>query len=214
MADWKACEQLLGDGVLDLDLSVSARAQRDLIRYLQELETWNASYNLTAVREPVEMVVKHLLDSLVVLPHLGESRSLLDVGTGAGLPGIVLALCVPRIEVTVLDSNGKKAAFLRHCVRSLDIKNVQVVQSRVEDYRPSPLFDTVISRAFAALDDYVATAGHCCADGGRVLAMMGAAPDEAMLNKVQGFNLQNLMPLQVPGLAAERHLAVLTRGLI
>lgn len=212
--DWKTGEQLLADGIADLDLSVSARAQRDMMRYLQELETWNRSYNLTAVREPAEMVVKHLLDSLAVLPHLGEGRRLLDVGTGAGLPGIPLALCGQRLEVTLLDSNGKKAAFLRHCVRSLELKNVQVVQSRVEDFTAPQGFELVISRAFAALDDYVATAGHCCADGGRLLAMLGTAPGEALLDNLRGFSLQALMPLQVPGLGAERHLAVLARGLI
>lgn len=212
--EWKTAEQLLADGVVDLELSVSARAQRDMIAYLRELETWNASYNLTAIRAPVEMVVKHLLDSLAVLPYLGEAKHLLDVGTGAGLPGIPLAICLPRLEVTLLDSNGKKAAFLRHCVRSLGLKNVQVVQGRVEAHVPAKGFDVVISRAYAALDDFIATAGHCCADDGRVLAMMGAAPDAALLENVQGFNCQNVAALPIPGLGAERHLAILARGLI
>ncbi len=212
--EWKTAEQLLADGVADLELSVSVRAQREMMSYLRELDTWNGSYNLTAIREPIEMVVKHLLDSLAVLPHLGEARSLLDVGTGAGLPGIPLAICMPRLDVTLLDSNGKKAAFLRHCVRSLGLKNVHVVQSRVEEYQPTQLFDNVISRAYAALDDYLATAGHCCKDGGRVLAMLGTAPDEALLQKLTGFSVQSLSALQVPGLGAERHLAVLMRGLI
>lgn len=212
--DWKTSEELLADGIADLELSVSARAQKGMIRYLQELETWNRSYNLTAIREPVQMVVKHLLDSLAVLPYLGEGRSLLDVGTGAGLPGIPLALCLPRLEVTVLDSNGKKAAFLRHCVRSLELKNVQVAQTRVEDYRPAQPFATVISRAFAALDGFTSLAGHCCADSGQMLAMLGARPDDEVLNAVSGFSLQRLESLRVPGLDADRHIAVLSRSLI
>lgn len=212
--DWKSSEQLLADGIADLELSVSARARTGMIRYLQELETWNRSYNLTAIREPAQMVVKHLLDSLTVLPYLGEGRSLLDVGTGAGLPGLIIALCTPRLEVTVLDSNGKKAAFLRHCVRSLELKNVQVAQTRVEDYRPGQGFATVISRAFAALDSFTVAAGHCCADSGQMLAMLGARPGDEVLQAVSGFTLQRLESLSVPGLAAERHIAVLTRGLI
>ncbi|MGB1581422.1 MAG: 16S rRNA (guanine(527)-N(7))-methyltransferase RsmG [Nevskiales bacterium] len=212
--DWKTSEDLLADGVADLAVSVSVRAQKDMIRYLQELAAWNRSYNLTAIREPAQMVVKHLLDSLAVLPYVGEGRSLLDVGTGAGLPGLVLGMCLPRLDVTVLDSNGKKAAFLRHCVRSLDLKNVQVAQTRVEDYRPQSGFATVISRAFAALDEFTASAGHCCADDGQMLAMLGMRPDEAVLNAVSGFSLQRLEPLTVPGLAAERHVAVLSRSLI
>lgn len=213
-SDWKTSEQLLADGIADLEVSVSARARMGMIRYLQELETWNRSYNLTAIREPVQMVVKHLLDSLIVLPYLGEGRSLLDVGTGAGLPGIPLALCMPRLEVTLLDSNGKKAAFLRHCVRSLELKNVQVAQTRVEDYRPGRPFATVISRAFAALDAFTDAARHCCADDGQMLAMLGAHPADDVLQAVSGFSLQRLEPLHVPGLAAERHIAVLSRSLI
>ncbi len=212
--DWKAAEVLLADGVADLELSVSVRAQAAMIRYLQELVLWNRSYNLTAVREPAQMVVKHLLDSLAVLPYLGEGRSLLDVGTGAGLPGIPLALCLPRLEVTLLDSNGKKAAFLRHCLRSLELKNVQVAQTRVEDFKPAKRFDTVISRAFAAPDEFVAAAGHCCDDQGQILAMLGMAVDEPLGQGMHGFSLQRMEPLVIPGLAAERHIAVLRRGLL
>ncbi|MDX1496647.1 MAG: 16S rRNA (guanine(527)-N(7))-methyltransferase RsmG [Salinisphaeraceae bacterium] len=212
--DWKTSEDLLADGIADLAVSVSARAQKDMIRYLQELVAWNRSYNLTAIREPAQMVVKHLLDSLAVLPYLGEGRSLLDVGTGAGIPGLVLAMCMPRMEVTVLDSNGKKAAFLRHCVRSLELKNVQVAQTRVEDYRPQSGFATVISRAFAALDAFTVSAGHCCADSGQMLAMLGTKPEDSVLQAVSGFSLQRLEVLNVPGLAAERHIAVLSRSLI
>lgn len=213
-SDWKLCGELLADGVADLDVAVSQRAQRDMLRYLQELQTWNGSYNLTAVREPVQMVVKHLLDSLAVLPHLGEGRRLVDVGTGAGLPGLVLAMALPKLEVSLLDSNGKKAAFLRHCMRSLELRNVQVIQSRVEDYKPAKAFDTVISRAFAAANAFVAAAGHLCADEGQILAMLGTEPDAQHLEGLGVFALRSMQPLQVPGLAAERHIAVLKRGLI
>lgn len=210
--DWRQCGQLLADGIEDLELKVSARVRGDLMRYLQELATWNRTYNLTAVRDPVQMVVKHLLDSLVVLPHLGTGR-VIDVGSGAGLPGIPLALTLPKNEYTLLDSNGKKAAFMRHVVRTLGLKHVQVIQSRAEDYQPAAAFDTVISRACAAVNDLINMGGHLCDNQGRVVAMLGKAPDRS-LEVPSPFRLATVERLQVPGLAAERHLAILERALI
>lgn len=210
--DWRLSGQLLADGIEDLELKVSARVRGDLMRYLQELVTWNRTYNLTAVRDPIQMVVKHLLDSLSVLPYLGAGR-VIDVGSGAGLPGIPLAMTAPRNEYVLLDSNGKKAAFMRHAARTLGLKHVQVIQSRAEDYQPSPAFDTVISRACAAVNDLINLGGHLCGNQGRVLAMLGKAP-EAGIEVAPPFRLADVCQLEVPGLAAERHLAILERALL
>lgn len=210
--DWRQCGQLLADGIVDLDLQISVRVRGELMRYLQELVQWNRTYNLTAVRDPLQMVVKHLLDSLSVLPSLRPGR-VVDVGSGAGLPGIPLALTAPRNEYVLMDSNGKKAAFMRHIVRTLGLKHVQVVQERAEDYQPVAGFDTVISRACAAVNDLVDIAGHLCDNQGQVLAMLGKAPEEGA-EVPPPFRMAEVKVLQVPGLAAERHLAVLERALI
>ncbi len=210
--DWRLCGQMLEDGVLDLEIKVSARVRGELMRYIQELVQWNRTYNLTAVRDPLQMVVKHLLDSLSVLPYLGTGR-IVDVGSGAGIPGIPLALAAPRNEYVLIDSNGKKAAFMRHVVRRLGLKHVQVVQSRSEDYQPEQAFDTVISRACAAVEDLVSVGGHLCGNDGRILAMLGKAPG-AGAEVPSPFRQAEVINLQVPGLAAERHLAILERALL
>lgn len=210
--DWRLCRQILEDGVLDLEIKVSARVRGELMRYIQELVQWNRTYNLTAVRDPVQMVVKHLLDSLSVLPHLGAGR-VADVGSGAGIPGIPLALASPRNEFVLIDSNGKKAAFMRHVVRTLGLKHVQVIQSRSEDYQPDQAFDTVVSRACAAVEDLVRVGGHLCGNEGRILAMLGKAPADGA-EVPSPFRLADVISLQVPGLAAERHLAILERALL
>ncbi len=210
--DWRECGHILADGIIDLDLKVSARVRGELMRYIQELLQWNRTYNLTAVRDPLQMVVKHLLDSLSVLPDLGSGR-IVDVGSGAGIPGIPLALAAPRNEYVLLDSNGKKAAFMRHIVRTLGLKHVQVIQSRAEDYEPQAAFDTVISRACASVEDLIAVGGHLCGNDGRILAMLGKAPEEGQ-PVPSPFRLAALKSLQVPGLAAERHLAILERALL
>lgn len=210
--DWRECGQILADGILDLDIKVSARVRGDLMRYLQELVTWNKTYNLTAVRDPVQMVVKHLLDSLSVLPHLARGR-IADVGSGAGLPGIPLAMTAPRNEYVLIDSNGKKAAFMRHIVRTLGLKHVQVIQERAEDYQPATAFDTVVSRACAAVEDLVTVGGHLCGNEGRILAMLGKAPEDGM-EVPPPFRMAAVEAIHVPGLAAERHLAILERALI
>ncbi|GEM_PF-227041 len=210
--DWRHCGQLLADGIADLDLTVSAKARGDLMRYLQELVQWNKTYNLTAVRDPVQMVVKHLLDSLSVLPYIGKGQ-IADVGSGAGLPGIPLSLVAPRNEYILIDSNGKKAAFMRHVVRRFGLKHVRVLQTRAEDYQPDLPFDTVVSRACAAVEDLVGVAGHLCGPQSRMLAMLGKVPAE-LPDTVAGFRLASVEALQVPGLSAERHLAILERALI
>lgn len=214
--DWQACSRRLAEGLAALDLAGTDLAGRLLV-YLKELVRWNQAYNLTAVRDPCDMVSKHLLDSLVVLPHLHGQR-LIDVGSGAGLPGIPLALADPTREFVLLDSNGKKAAFMRHVVRTLGLAQVEVVHARVEDYARTAGgggFDSVLSRAFTSLAEMLELAGPLCRLHGRVLAMKGQFPEdelEELRHAPTGFELEAVIPLQVPELAAERHLVLFSRA--
>lgn len=198
-------------------LDLPASLGDDLIRYLQELLQWNQAYNLTAIREPQEMVTKHLLDSLVVLPHL-HGNAVIDVGSGAGLPGLVLALADRSKSYVLLDSNGKKAAFMRHAVRTLGLKQVEVVHARVEDFAATTgggRFDSVLSRAFSSLAEMLELAGPLCALHGKVLAMKGLFPEdelEDLRHAASGFEVEAVLPLRVPGLAAERHLVLFSRA--
>ena len=180
-----------------------------LLKYLGELVLWNKAYNLTSVREPVEMVTRHLLDSLAVLPHV-EGRTL-DVGTGAGLPGIPLALANPALNVTLLDSNGKKTRFLRHAQRTLPLTNVEVVEARAEKFQPPARFDTIISRAFSSLEDFLGHTAHLGADGARWLAMKGKLDPAELAAVPKGFEIRERLTLAVPGLDEERHLVVALR---
>ena len=179
-----------------------------LLKYLGELVIWNKAYNLTAVREPAEMVTRHLLDSLAVLPHV-QGR-VLDVGTGAGLPGVPLALANPALNVTLLDSNGKKARFLRNVQRSLPVTNVEVVEARAETYVPPALFDTVISRAFASLGEFLAATARLGARNGRWLAMKGKLDAKELAEVPPGFRVEQEIQLKVPGLDEARHLIIVT----
>ena len=179
--------------------------------YLDLLVKWNAAYNLTAVRDRAEMVPRHIEDSLAILPYL-QGRTVLDVGTGAGLPGLVLAIADPARDYTVLDSNGKKARFCEYAVDTLGLRNAQVVQARAENYRPAALFDTVVSRAFASVAGFVNAAGALCAEDGRLLAMKGARPDDELAALPAGWTVDAVHALRVPGLAAERHVAVLRKA--
>ena len=198
----------LAAGIAALDLVVEPEAQQRMLDYLLLVEKWNKAYNLTAVREPAKMLTHHLLDSLSVLPHLRGDR-LLDVGSGAGLPGIPLALARPEWEFTLLDSSHKKTTFLRQAVIELGLTNVEVVCDRVETW-PSPQpFNTVVSRAFSDLPEFLALAGKLCAKTGVVVAMKGVYPHEELAQVPKDFQLCNVVPLNVPGLGAERHAAVL-----
>lgn len=172
------------------------------------LAKWNGTYNLTAVRDPLEMVTRHLLDSLVMVAFLRGAR-VLDVGTGPGLPGIPLAVARPDLGFTLLDANAKKTRFVVQAVGELALKNVEVVQSRVEKYHPSRTFDTVVSRAFASIADMLAHARHLCAPGGRFLAMKGAYPEEELTALPAGYD-HEVVPLAVPGLDAARHVVIVT----
>ena len=198
----------LAAGIAALNVNVAAGAQQRMLDYLALVEKWNQAYNLTAVREPGKMLTHHLLDSLSVLPHVIGNR-ILDVGSGAGLPGIPLALARPEWRVTLLDANHKKATFLRQVAIELKLDNVEVVCERVEAWTPPQLFDTVVSRAFSDLPEFLALAGRLCARTGIVIAMKGIYPHEELAQVPREFLLRNVVSLRVPGLDAERHAALL-----
>lgn len=201
----------LQQGLAELSLSATQQQQQQLLDYLQLLIKWNKAYNLTAIRDPQAMLVQHLLDSLVILPHVPEGR-LLDVGTGAGLPGLLLAIMQPQRAVTLLDSNGKKTRFLQQAVHTLGLSRVEVVHSRVEDYQPPQLFQVIVSRAYAAMATFTIQCEHLCAPEGRFLAMKGVYPTDELADLAASYHVQQVHELQVPGLAAQRHLVVLTLG--
>lgn len=211
--DWDACLAELTAGARVLRVRTSKDARAAMIDYLKHLESWSGTYNLTAVRQPEAMVVRHLLDSLSAAPYL-QGDSFVDVGSGAGLPGIPLALARPNKTAALVESSGKKAAFIRHVVRALSMSGVEVVQSRSEDYRPAQGFTTVICRAFASVPQALYLAGHLCAPGGRVVLMKGRDPTEELAERPAGFRVREVSALTVPGLDAERHVAVLEPGLL
>jgi 16S rRNA (guanine527-N7)-methyltransferase len=182
-----------------------------LLAYLDLLARWNRSYNLTAVRDPREMVPRHLLDSLAMDAYLDGIASLADLGTGPGLPGIPLAIARPQLRVTLVEANGKKARFLREAVRTLGLANAEVAESRIEALDRTGAFDAITARALATLPQILAFGGHLLAPGGRLLAMKGARPDEEIAALPRGWRLQTLHRLTVPGLDGERHLVVVGR---
>lgn len=179
-----------------------------LADFLRLLAKWNQAYNLTSVRDPHDMVVRHLLDSLVALPFLAGTR-ILDVGCGAGLPGIPLALAAPDREFTLLDSGIKKIRFVRQAVMELKIPNVRAEHVRLEDYAPMQPFDTIICRAFSSLAEFAAGCGRLLAGGGRLLAMKGRLPADELAALPAPWVVREVAPLRVPGLDAERHMVVL-----
>ena len=200
-------ELRLADGCAELGLSVPVETQRKLLDYLALIVKWNRVHNLTAVRDSAKMVSAHLLDSLAVAPHL-KAGTVLDVGSGAGLPGIPLALLWPQTRVTLLDSNHKKATFLRQAVIELGIKNTDVISERVESWQTPHKFDLVISRAFSDLPEFLRLAGkHVSADG-TIAAMKGIYPHEELAQIPPDYKLRTVEPLKIPGMPAERHLVL------
>ena len=198
----------LADGVRTLGIDLSAEAIARFERYLDLLEKWNAVINLTAVRERSRMVTLHLLDSLTVVPRLAGKTRLLDVGSGAGMPGIPLAIALPQLQVTLLEANQKKAAFLRQARLELGLDNVQVVAERVEQWQTDERFDAVVSRAFSDLPDFVASARRLLAPDGSIIAMKGVVPFEE-ISRLSPDLVPEVVPVAVPHLSAERHLIVI-----
>jgi len=209
MAERDRLRHRLDDGLalLGLDLPDAIRSQ--LIAYVELLARWNAAYNLTAVRDPGDMIARHLLDSLAIVPYV-SGATLADLGSGPGLPGIPLALVAPQRQVTLVDSNGKKARFLREAVRSLKLVNVRVIEGRVQDVPGQ--FDCVTARAFATLADMLDWAGGLLAQDGRWLAMKGKLTDEEIAAVPAGFHIEQVVTLDVPAVEGERHLIVVRRA--
>lgn len=201
----------LAAGVLGLGLALDDHQLDSLLTLLAELADWNTRFNLTAIRDPEQMLHKHLLDSLVVLPYLGGG-SVADVGTGAGFPGLPLAIADPARQYTLIEATGKKARFVSHAVERLGLKNVTVVHARAEAWRAPAPFDRVLARALGSLADFVRVAGHLCAPRGRLLAMKGRQPAAEIAALPRGWRLLASHQLRVPGLEAERHLLELGRA--
>jgi len=201
----------LAGGVAALGLDVDAAAQTKLLAYIALLDKWNRTHNLTAIREPERMITHHLLDALATLPHLPEAEMLrlIDVGSGGGLPGVPLAIARPQWRVTLLDSNRKKAAFLRQAVAELALANVSVAGIRAEHYVPETPFDVAISRAFADLAEFAAAARHLVRPGGHLFAMKGLYPRDELKALSCVFQVVAVPALEVPGLGAERHLVIM-----
>ncbi len=196
-----------GLDALSLDTALAA----PLLDYLALLARWNAAYNLTAIRDPREMIGKHLLDSLAMQLFVRELGTLADLGTGAGLPGIPLAIATPSLRVTLVESNGKKARFLREAVRRLGLANADVAESRIEAFRPATAFDAITARALATLPLILQLGGHLLKADGRLLAMKGVLPSDEIAALPAGWRLAAVHPLRVPGLDAERHLMDIVR---
>ncbi|MGP1666681.1 MAG: 16S rRNA (guanine(527)-N(7))-methyltransferase RsmG [Rhodanobacter sp.] len=209
MTSRDALQTRLEQGINALGLTLPPDAVPQLLAYQALLERWNAAYNLTAVRDPAEMITRHLLDSLAILPFV-QGDSLADLGTGPGLPGIPLAIAAPGRKILLVDSNGKKVRFLREAIRSLKLTGVSALQSRVEDV--SGQFDCITARAFASLADMLGWGGHLLAADGIWLAMKGKQPDDELPGVPQGFAVRGIHTLVVPGLDAERRLVVLGRS--
>jgi len=197
--------KLLHSGIREANLSIPDPIQAKLLDYIEYLDKWNAVHNLTSVRDPLEMIHRHILDSLVVLPFLPQGR-VLDLGTGAGLPGIPLALSQPDRQFVLLDSNQKKINFVQHMILSLELRNTLVVCSRAESYQPKDLFDLVISRAFGSLKEFVRFSKHLCKRDGRMIAMKGVVSTSEIEEISMDTVIEKIENLKVPGSEALRTL--------
>lgn len=192
----------------EASISLTDHQKNQLVAYVDMLHKWNKAYNLTSVRDPDEMLVRHILDSIVVAPYLQGLR-FIDVGTGPGLPGIPLAIVLPGAHFTLLDSLGKRVRFLRQVQHELKLENITPVQSRVEAYPSEPPFDGVISRAFASLNDMVSWCHHLPGEEGRFYALKGQLPGDEIASLPDDFSVESVEKLLVPQLEGERHLVII-----
>lgn len=199
----------LRQGLTELGLDANTLAP-PLLDYLALLHRWNRTYNLTAIRDPAEMVTRHLLDSLAMHAHVALG-TLADLGTGPGLPGIPLAIAHPGLRVTLVESNGKKARFMREAVRQLGLGNARVAESRAEALDEPAAYDNLTARAMDTLAGIIAVGGHLLKPGGALLAMKGVRPDEEIAALPAGWSVEAIHPLRVPGLVGERHLVIVRR---
>ena len=209
---YQELDKLLLDSITKLKLEISADQRHKLMLYLDKLLFWNKAYNLTAIKQPKEALIKHIIDCLAILPHL-KSGKLLDIGTGAGLPGVVIAICEPNREVTVLDSNQKKIRFIRQSVSELKLTNVTPVASRIENFGPQEheKFEVITSRAFASLTDFVEAAEPRLAQDGWLQAMKGLIPEPEDINALVDEWQIDHIALDVPHLHETRHLTELVK---
>jgi 16S rRNA (guanine527-N7)-methyltransferase len=198
----------LGQLLAAAGIELPDHQKQQLVDYVGLLHKWNKAYNLTSVRDPMEMLVRHILDSIVVEPHLQGAR-FIDVGTGPGLPGIPLAIVRPDAHFTLLDSLGKRVRFLRQVQHELGLENVTPVQSRVEEWPAEPPFDGVISRAFASLNDMVSWCHQLPGEGGAFYALKGVRPDDEISSLPASVSVQQVVKLDVPELDGERHLVII-----
>jgi 16S rRNA (guanine527-N7)-methyltransferase len=201
-------ETELAQGLQTLGITTTYEVRRKLLDYLALIDKWNHVYNLTGVREPAKMLTHHVLDSVAIAPHL-DRYTILDVGSGAGLPGIPVALVRPQMQVTLLDSAQKKSTFQQQAVIELGLNNVEVVNARLESWDTGRVFDTVVSRAYAEIAGFVAAAARLCASGGMLAAMKGAYPSDELAHIPADYAVARVIQLEVPGLAAERHLVLI-----
>jgi 16S rRNA (guanine527-N7)-methyltransferase len=201
----------LVDSAAQLDIALSETQAGQMMRLLDELDDWNQRMNLTAIRERGQQITKHLLDSLAVLPWVRGTR-IADVGTGAGFPGLPLAIANPAAHFTLIDSTAKKLKFIEHVVQLLGLANVATVHVRAESFQPRERFDCVLSRAVGPIETFVKWSGHLCGGGGRLLAMKGRYPQEELAKLPNGWKLAAVHRLNVPGLDEERHLVEICRS--
>jgi 16S rRNA (guanine527-N7)-methyltransferase len=210
--DRKALAQVLEEGIVEMRLDVSPAQREQLMDYLGLMFKWNSVYNLTSLRDPMQMVTHHLLDSLAAVPAFSHAHNVLDVGSGGGLPGVVLAIVRPDMKVSMIDTVHKKTAFLTQVKAELGLANVTVYTLRVEQLTVSDKFDVITSRAFADLSDFVNWSSHLLAKGGRYIALKGVAPEEERQRLPEDWRVTGVQALQVPRLGAERHLVFIERA--
>lgn len=200
----------LSKAAAQMSISLSAAQGESLLKLLNELNDWNQRINLTAIRDPQQQLSKHLLDSLSIQPYL-RGRYIADIGTGAGFPGLPLAVINPDKEFLLIDSINKKLRFVEHAAAVMQLSNVSVLHTRAQDYRPARLFDGVVSRAMGSIENFVLWCGHLCAPQGRLLAMKGRYPKEELAAVPKGWRVVAVHELKIPGLDEQRHLVELCR---
>jgi 16S rRNA (guanine527-N7)-methyltransferase len=188
--------------------SINEITSKKLVEYVLLLHKWNQIHNLTSIRDPLQMLSRHIIDSLTISPYL-QGPHILDVGTGAGLPGLPLALTHPQYRFSLLDSNGKKTRFLTHVIQTLMIDNVDIIPLRVEKYHPENCFNSIVSRAFSQLNEFLDKTKHLCCENGIFLAMKGRYPSEEIETLDADFKLIDTKALQIAGLDEKRHLLII-----